>query len=76
VGVPRGARPALDTRRARCSPPQADDGIAFHLLLDLVQIEPVRGSDAFRRNLTFANRPSDTIRTHANKGCEFFDRHI
>jgi hypothetical protein len=48
----------------------------FHLVPDLVQIESQCGPDACRWDLTFANRPPDGIRTHANKGREFFDRQI
>jgi hypothetical protein len=53
-----------------------DNGIPFHLVLDLAQIEPVRRPDPCRGELTLANRPPDGIRTHANEGREFLNRKI
>ena len=76
TGAGRPARGRQCARRAGRSFLQAGDGIPFHLLPNVAQIEPVRGPDARRRNLPFANRPPDGIRAHANEGREFFDRQI
>jgi hypothetical protein len=75
-GILLCARPALAARRARRPPLQAGEGIPFHLVLDLAQIEPVRRPNACCGKLTLADRSPNGIRTHANEGREFFDRQI